>query len=47
MDRPYPELTVKRTSDILFNQARNEDDLQPLLENPALSQLAPACGPLA
>ena len=46
VDRPYPELTVKRTADILFNQARNEDDLQ-LLENPALSQLAPACGPLA
>ena len=21
VDRPYPELTVKRTSDILFNQA--------------------------
>ena len=37
MDRPYPELTVKRTADILFNQARNEEDLQLLLENPALS----------
>ena len=22
MDRPYPELTVKRTADILFNQTR-------------------------
>ena len=37
MDRPYPELTVKRTADILFNQARHEEDLQLLLENPALS----------
>ena len=37
MDRPYPELTVKRTADILFNQTRHEGDLQLLLENPALS----------
>ena len=37
MDRPYPEQTVKRTSDILYNQARHEGDLQLLLENPALS----------
>lgn len=37
VDRPYPELTVKRTADILFNQVRNEEDLQLLLENPALS----------
>lgn len=37
VDRPYPELTVKRTADILFNQARNEEELQLLLENPALS----------
>ncbi|MGS3177010.1 MOSC domain-containing protein [Aeromonas sanarellii] len=37
VDRPYPELTVKRTADILFNQTRNEEDLQLLLENPALS----------
>ncbi|MDX7767751.1 MOSC domain-containing protein [Aeromonas caviae] len=37
VDRPYPELTVKRTADILYNQARNEEDLQLLLENPALS----------
>ena len=37
MDRPYPELTVKRTADILFNQTRHEEDLQLLLENPALS----------
>lgn len=37
VDRPYPELTVKRTADILFNQARNEADLQLLLDNPALS----------
>ncbi|MCH7372276.1 MULTISPECIES: MOSC domain-containing protein [Aeromonas] len=36
-DRPYPALTVKRTADILFNQVRNEDDLQLLLDNPALS----------
>ncbi|MGL5155964.1 MAG: MOSC domain-containing protein [Aeromonas veronii] len=36
-DRPYPELTVKRTADILFNQVRNETDLLLLLENPALS----------
>ncbi|MFM4910042.1 MOSC domain-containing protein [Aeromonas dhakensis] len=35
--RPYPELTVKRTADILFNQLRNEADLLLLLENPALS----------
>lgn len=37
VDRPYPELTVKRTADILFNQVRNEADLLMLLENPALS----------
>ncbi|WAF68072.1 MOSC domain-containing protein [Aeromonas dhakensis] len=37
VDRPYPELTVKRTADILFNQLRNEADLLLLLENPALS----------
>ena len=37
VDRPYPELTVKRTADILFNQVRNETDLLLLLENPALS----------
>ena len=37
VDRPYPELTVKRTADILFNQVRNEADLLLLLENPALS----------
>ena len=37
VERPYPELTVKRTADILFNQARNEGDLLLLLENPALS----------
>ena len=37
MDRPYPEPTVKRTADILFNQTRHEGDLQLLLENPALS----------
>ena len=37
VDRPYPALTVKRTADILFNQARNEADLLLLLENPALS----------
>lgn len=36
-DRPYPELTVKRTADILFNQARHEGDLQLLVDNPALS----------
>ncbi len=37
VDRPYPELTVKRTADILFNQVRNEADLLMLLENPAIS----------
>ncbi len=37
VDRPYPELTVKRTADILFNQPRDEGDLQLLLDNPALS----------
>ncbi|MGY3944390.1 MOSC domain-containing protein [Aeromonas tecta] len=37
VDRPYPELTVKRTADILFNQTRNEAELQLLLGNPALS----------
>ncbi|MGL5707381.1 MAG: MOSC domain-containing protein, partial [Aeromonas sp.] len=37
VDRPYPDLTVKRTADILFNQVRNEADLLLLLENPALS----------
>ncbi|MFM4857975.1 MOSC domain-containing protein [Aeromonas hydrophila] len=37
VDRPYPEFTVKRTADILFNQLRNEADLLLLLENPALS----------
>ena len=37
VDRPYPELTVKRTADILFNQVRNEGELQLLLNNPALS----------
>lgn len=36
-DRPYPELTVKRAADILFNQVRNEADLQLMLDNPALS----------
>lgn len=36
-DRPYPELTVKRAADILYNQVRNEGDLQLLLDNPALS----------
>ena len=37
VDSPYPGLTVKRTADILFNQPRNEEDLQLLLDNPALS----------
>lgn len=37
LDKPHPELTVKRTADILFNQVRHEEDLTLLAENPALS----------